>query len=290
MKMNTSKYIISLFFIFLLGLLFISCKKDVAKPEADIFYTVSLDGYTVKFQNETKGAVSYKWDFGDGNTSTEASPVHAYPGKGKYVPTLYATTSDGVVTEGSTVINISKASAVKLDDNSLVDWDTVAFNAAIPPASNGIFKKGKFDYNSENIYFYFEIESTKANGDIFDFYLDTDNNASTGLVTWLFSGSGNDVLVEGAMLNDWFDVFYHKGAQNSFTFDYQTISEFYEIGTVKQEGNIMKVEGRIKRAKIKGLIGKGIKLGVTITKNDWSALLGVFPGVGAPAFYLDMSE
>ena len=288
--MNTPKYSNLVFFTGMIALLFVSCKKDAVKPEADIYYSVSLDGYTVTFQNQTKGATSYKWDFGDGSESTEASPVHVYPGKGKYVPTLYATTNAGVVSEGSTVINISKASAVKLDDNSLTDWDTVTYNVATPPASNGIFKKGKFDYNSENIYFYFEIESSKANGDIFDFYLDTDNNASTGLITWLFSGSGNDVLLEGAMLNDWFDVFYHKGAQNSFSFDYQSITEFYEIGTIQQEGSLMKVEGRIKRGKIKGLIGKGIKLGVTITKNDWSALLGAFPGIGVPAFYLDMNE
>src|SRR5438105_14680500 len=90
-----------------------SCKKDKAKPAADIFYTVSLDGYTVTFTNQTTGAVLYKWDFGDGDTSTEESPVHTYPGKGKYVPTLYATTSDGITTEGSTVIHISKCSAMK---------------------------------------------------------------------------------------------------------------------------------------------------------------------------------
>jgi len=215
-KMKTIKYIkllLSLLFaVFVLN----SCKKE-NKTAADIFYSVSLDGYTVTFSNQTTNAVSYKWDFGDGESSTEESPVHTYPGKGKYVPTLYATSTDGITTEGSTVINISKNSAVSLTDNSFSDWDTVTHNVV---TGAGTFTLAKFDYNSENVYFYFEMASSVANGDIFDFYIDADNNSSTGLVTWVANGSGNDVLLEGAMLTGWFDLFYHKGAQNSFTFDY----------------------------------------------------------------------
>src|SRR5882762_7805394 len=114
-----------------------ACKKDGAKPQADIFYTTSLDGYTVTFTNQTTGAASYKWDFGDGATSTDASQSHTYPGKGKYVPTLYATTAGGVTDEGSTVIHIAKSSAVKLDDNSLSDWDTVTHNVVVSGAGGG---------------------------------------------------------------------------------------------------------------------------------------------------------
>src|SRR5690242_18638940 len=90
-----------------------SCKKDTVVPP-DVIYTVSLDGYTVTFTDQTVGASTYKWDFGDGASSTDKSPVHTYPGKGKYVPTLYVTTSGGATAEGSTVINIAKSSAVRL--------------------------------------------------------------------------------------------------------------------------------------------------------------------------------
>ncbi|HWK08090.1 MAG TPA: PKD domain-containing protein [Puia sp.] len=268
-----------------------ACKKDGAKPQADIFYTTSLDGYTVTFTNETTGATSYKWDFGDGGTSTDPSPVHAYPGKGKYVPTLYATTAGGVTSEGSTVIHISKSSAVKLDDNSLSDWDTVTYNSAVSGAGGGIFRKAKFDYSSTYIYFYFEMATTVANGDIFDFYLDTDNDPSTGYLSWQFSGSGNDVLLEGAMLQNWLDPYYFSGAdQNSFSWSAQTISEFYQIGTVVQDGSILKFEGAFKRAKLKGLTGTGLRLGVSATKSDWSVTLGTFPDQTTAAFYLNMSE
>lgn len=165
------------------------------------------------------------------------------------------------------------------------------YNILFPRCTGGgIFRKGKMDYDAENIYFYFELASAKGNGDIFDFYMDTDNDPATGLITWVANGSGNDVLLEGAMLTGWFDMFYHVGAQTSFSFEYQSITDFYEVGTIKEEAGILSFEGKIKRSKIKGLTGKGFKLGMTATKNDWSEILGIFPDPGTPSFFLDMTE
>jgi len=269
--------------------LFQSCKKDTVEAGPDVFFSTAIDAYTVTFTNKTTGAASYKWDFGDGTVSTEENPTHVYPGKGKYVPTLYAT-ANGKTLEASTVIRLSKSSAIKLHDNTMSDWDTVVYNVRTSGAAGGIFRKVKMDYDAENIYFYFETASTQANGDIFDFYMDTDNNPATGLITWVATGSGNDVLLEGSLLNGWFDMFHHTGAQNSFSFAYQSVTDFFEIGTIQQEGTILKFEGRLIRSKIKGLTGTGFKLGMTATKSDWSATLGVFPDPGTPAFFLDMTD
>lgn len=272
------------------GVLFQSCKKDTDDDGPDVNFSTSIDAYTVTFTNKTTGGASYKWDFGDGTVSTDENPTHTYPGKGKYVPTLYVTTSGGRTAEGSTVIRIAKSSAIKLNDNTLTDWDTVTYNVKISGTGGGIFRKAKLDYDAENVYFYFEMASSKANADIFDFYLDADNNSSTGLVTWLASGSGNDVLLEGAMLTGWFDMFYHTGAQTAFTFDIQSVTDFYQVGTVQESGGMLKFEGKLVRSKIKNLTGKGLKLAVTATKSDWSATLGVIPDPGTAAFYLNMAE
>jgi PKD repeat protein len=272
------------------GLLLPSCKKDTVEGGPDVNFSTSVDAYTVTFTNKTTGGTSYKWDFGDGTVSAEENPTHTYPGKGKYVPTLYVTTSGGKTGEGSTVIRIAKSSAIKLNDNSLADWDTVTYNVKVSGTGGGIFRKAKLDYDAENVYFYFEMASAVANGDIFDFYLDADNNSTTGLTTWVASGSGNDVLMEGAMLANWFDLFYHTGGQTSFTFDMQTITDFYQIGTVKEAGGIVKFEGKLVRSKIKYLTGKGMKLAVTATKSDWSATLGIIPDPGTAAFYLNMTD
>jgi hypothetical protein len=267
-----------------------SCKKDKAQPTVDVIYTVAVDGLDVTFTNETKGATSYKWNFGDGTSSTEASPEHTYPSKGKFVPTLYVTTNDGATYEGSTVLRISKGSPVKLDDNTLADWDTLNNSVITSGAAGGIFKKVKFDYNGEYIFFYIEMASKKANGDIFDFYIDCDNNPATGLITGLFTNAGMDVLIEGAMLADWFDLFYHTGEQTAFSFNPQSVSDFYKIGTVTESAGILKFEGRIARSKIKGLTGKGFKIGIAATKSDWSVTLGTAPDSNTAAFFVDTSD
>ncbi len=270
-----------------------SCKKDDAAPAPDVFYSVALEGYTVKFTNQTRGASSYKWDFGDGTVSEEESPSHAYPGKGKYVPTLYATSSDGTVAEGSTVINISKASAVKLDDNSLADWDTVSYNQVTPGAGAGVMKLAKYDYNSEFVYCYFEIAATVADGHVFDFYLDADNNPATGYLSWMFPGAGNDIVLEGSLFDGgWFDPLYFTGGtnQSGWSWAWQGIAEFYQVGTIVQDGPTLKFEMGLKRAKLKGLVGKAIRIGVSVTKNDWSAIIGSIPAPGTISYQLDMSE
>jgi PKD repeat protein len=123
--------------------IFSSCKKESAGNAPFAFYSIEVHGSSVTFSNKSEGATTYKWDFGDGTESTEESPTHEYPGKGKYVPTLYATSADGVTSEASTVINISKTSGIKLDDHSLADWDTVTHNVVVGGSKSGKFYTGE---------------------------------------------------------------------------------------------------------------------------------------------------
>jgi len=268
-----------------------ACKKDkaVAPPDVIYSYTVSDDGFTLTFTNQTEAA-SYKWDFGDGASSTDKNPVHTYPKKGKYVPTLYVTTASGVKAEGSTVIHIAKSSPIKLDDNTLSDWDQITTNVVTRGAGGGTFQKAKFDYNSDNVFFYIEMTSTVAAGDIFDFYIDADNNPATGLLTGTFTGGAYDILLEGAMLQNWLDPFYFSGAtQTAWGWDYQTIADYYQVGTVVQDGATLKFEGSFKRAKLKGLTGSGLRIAFTISNSGWTNI-GWMPDAGSDAILLDMSE
>jgi PKD repeat protein len=67
------------------------------------FYAELVDSLTFQFNGYYYGldsnavAVSYLWDFGDGTTSTDASPVHTYAQDGLYWVTLTITGSDGCV-------------------------------------------------------------------------------------------------------------------------------------------------------------------------------------------------
>lgn len=283
------------FFLFLLVFVctLYSCKKSSTATSPSIYYSDSISGYTVFFNNQTTGASTYKWDFGDGTTSTDASPSHTYPGKGKYVPTLYAIGSSGASDSGSTVIHISKASAVSLTDNSLSDWDTVATNVVISGPNGGNFIKAKYDYNSNYVYCYYEMNATVAQGNVFDFYFDVDNNAGTGYNSWMFLNAGNDVVLEGSLFaGGWLNVFYFAGGSNQGAWDWNTmdINNYYQIGTIVQDGAVLKFEMGLVRSKLQGFLNTGMKIGVSSTKSDWSAIIGAVPDEASNSFYLDMTE
>lgn len=62
--------------------------------KADFAYT-PVPPFTMEFTNLSSGAMSYKWDFGDGSTSTEKAPTHRYSSAGNYIVTLTAKSSSG---------------------------------------------------------------------------------------------------------------------------------------------------------------------------------------------------
>ena len=73
-------------------------------PPAALF-DFAIDGNTVMFFNFSEFASegwnieSYAWDFGDGNTSSEESPVHTYDADGIYEVSLIVTTDIGTESE-----------------------------------------------------------------------------------------------------------------------------------------------------------------------------------------------
>ncbi|WP_298732060.1 PKD domain-containing protein [uncultured Chitinophaga sp.] len=66
-------------------------------PSAGFSFTPSKpeENTPVRFVNESVGATSYHWDFGDGETSSETNPVHQYNTTGTYNACLYATNQFG---------------------------------------------------------------------------------------------------------------------------------------------------------------------------------------------------
>lgn len=71
-----------------------------------IDFNALIDSLEVDFQNNTTGATSYLWDFGDGGSSTDQNPTHTYAGDGMYTVVLTATNSCGTSVD-STVIHLS---------------------------------------------------------------------------------------------------------------------------------------------------------------------------------------
>ena len=85
------------FILFFFALLiFSSCAKTIAN--FGFAEPSSTAPAVVSFENQSKNADSYEWNFGDGTTSNEATPQHTFKSSGKYVISLKAMKGDKVAT------------------------------------------------------------------------------------------------------------------------------------------------------------------------------------------------
>lgn len=73
---------------------------------ANAAFTSSVNMMDATFTNNSTGSgtVTYAWNFGDGNTSTQMSPVHTYAANGTYTVTLTVSNECGTSTITDTVV------------------------------------------------------------------------------------------------------------------------------------------------------------------------------------------
>ncbi|GGF23218.1 PKD domain-containing protein [Echinicola rosea] len=87
--------------------LFTSCKEDDTEPvRPTASFTTATNELVATFTNASENVASYSWNFGDGNTSTEESPNHAYEAAGIYTVVLTGEGADGTIVEADMDITI----------------------------------------------------------------------------------------------------------------------------------------------------------------------------------------
>ncbi len=196
-----------------------SCKKENTASGLKAVFSYVADGFKVNFTNFSANAKDYVWDFGDGSgdTSTKKTPQHVFTKKGDFLVSL--TAKNG--TETSTFIDTVSIIGPNIKiDGDFSDWQYVDYTYVNAVAAGGNLLAVKAFASSQVINFYLE-GTTDMKIELFDMYIDADNNPATGFSTFLYpAGSGADFLCEGPPVNPGFgSVFAHSGPPSGFTFD-----------------------------------------------------------------------
>ncbi len=110
-------------------------------PHADFSISDSIvcANVPVTFTNKTTSATSYKWDFGDGNTSTSLHPKHPYSAPGTYTVRLLATNTgcvDSLIMSNVIHVVTTPIAAFTADITEGCDPLTVSFQNQTTHVSN----------------------------------------------------------------------------------------------------------------------------------------------------------
>ncbi|PWJ44002.1 PKD domain-containing protein [Sediminitomix flava] len=159
---NTSYLLkISIAALFLSGLSFTACEETedsinevvesdrVVKPIANFtFSNENPDSpYEVTFANASSDASSYAWDFGDGNTSTDESPVHTYTDPGIYDVKL--TAADETDQSNSKIVSVTVLEIMLIADFTVTYSETKPLEVSFSNISENAVSYA-WDFGDEN--------------------------------------------------------------------------------------------------------------------------------------------
>ncbi len=114
-----------------------ACKDSVTKrvivinaPAAGFSFVAPPSGcsvpITVNFKSTSTGAVTYRWYFGDGGTSTLANPSHIYTVKGVYTVSLIIKNSAGCID------SIVKQNLISITKPSIIGIQGLPYSGCVP--------------------------------------------------------------------------------------------------------------------------------------------------------------
>jgi len=130
------------------------CYTEIVKPitlnaTPDARFTVSnvCANNPLTINNQTvmaggTGTISYLWDFGDGTTSTNATPTHMYTSAGTYTILLTATSNNGCIDTLSRVIMVNPLPTLAMNLGSVYEVSDGAVSVNPTPAGGVLVGPG----------------------------------------------------------------------------------------------------------------------------------------------------
>lgn len=90
-----------------------------------------IDNNIVYFTDNSTGAYSWLWDFGDGSTSTQQNPIHVYNSTGTYNVTLTINSGSCATTNLVDIMDVNDAFDIIVMPNPATDYANVIFTNPI---------------------------------------------------------------------------------------------------------------------------------------------------------------
>lgn len=265
-----------------------SCKPKGDAPKASFSYEV--EDLTVTFTNISKDATTYAWEFGDGETSTEANPIHTYAENGSYTVTLTASNEFGQNSYSEEIILAT--AAIKID-GEFADWDAVIADktAAYTALEDGVeydvtstsIKKFAAYLDADFFYFYMVCDADKDAVMPLDLYIGCEgervdespctNDFDPIYMTYLLEFGKGDSFEADEANYDWWDWTY----TTFFLFDHEAGGWTFEqitqnICTLSDKvvnGNLMSVEGKVARANFTKATAPYFYVGAITSNSGW---------------------
>ncbi len=155
MKKIMSHSYFNLYFLTAILLVTAACKEEEEFVEPEAAFTVENSGSlktfeNIVFSNESTGATSYLWSFGNGDVSKEASPVYMYTRPGDYTVSLEANGAGGRAVY-SAAISVGVGIPLPVADFTVEDADAltvgkpVIFNNLSANANTYLWEFGDAD-------------------------------------------------------------------------------------------------------------------------------------------------
>jgi hypothetical protein len=267
------------------AVVFTGCKKD-DEPKTitgEALFSFVADGLTVTFTNESDVTppVTYLWDFGDSETSTDKDPVHTYASKGEYTVKLTVADENAGKHDVSTKINVDRKGRITFNDGDLSDWDVVTEAQFVVPLgdNSGVMVAAKYEYDADYVYAYYVFEGTIGTDYQFDLMIDYDNDSTTGTTSYLWPASGCDYLPETwSFASETAETHYYDftgvDGTDDWTFeeDMTMPSDAMEYGTMTQVGANVAFEIRLKRDLLPNFTNDVLSFGLFISDADWAEI------------------
>lgn len=283
------------FFYYLIAVsLLVGCGTDNTDEDsdggiiADFSFTVDEnDPSLFKFTNLSKGATSYRWDFGDLNFYCEKeNPTYRYTKVGGEIEvTLTAMNESGqeaYITKtiiAPVVLNVAIAI-----DGDFDDWGDI--NYLYEEADGVSVKKIKIWGKGDKVSVYLEGNTTMKM-ELVDIFINSDGNSSTGFLSWQWpNGSGAEFLFEGPLLSNSWGAFYrHTDPNGGWGWNWLGGGDkMTSSGIVSLDAQTNAIEFSIPKTQF-GSLGTSIGFAFTEINSGWAAI-GSFPKVTATSRFV----